>query len=39
MIAARHDRVAVIEVEAEIRRSSEDAFDYASDPTAGPHWR
>jgi uncharacterized protein YndB with AHSA1/START domain len=38
VMAPRHGRVAVIEVEADIRRSLEDVFDYASDPTNEPQW-
>ena len=38
MIVPRHGRVAVIEVEADIRRSPQDVFDYASDPTNEPQW-
>jgi hypothetical protein len=30
--------VAVIEVEADIRRSPEEVFDYASDPAREPEW-
>jgi uncharacterized protein YndB with AHSA1/START domain len=36
--APRQGRVAVIEVEADIRRSLDDVFDYASDPTNEPQW-
>jgi hypothetical protein len=32
MVARRRGGVAVIEVEADIRRLPEDVFDYASDP-------
>ncbi len=38
VIVPRHGRVAVIEVEADIRRSLEDVFDYASDPANEPQW-
>jgi uncharacterized protein YndB with AHSA1/START domain len=38
MKAPRHGRVAVIEVEADIRRSLEEVFDYASDPANEPQW-
>ncbi|MQS16056.1 hypothetical protein F7Q99_28390 [Streptomyces kaniharaensis] len=31
-------RIAVIEVEADIARSPEDAFDYCSDPMNEPQW-
>jgi hypothetical protein len=34
----KHGRVAVIEAEANIRRSPEDVFDYASDPAHEPEW-
>jgi uncharacterized protein YndB with AHSA1/START domain len=38
MMVPKHGRVAVIEVEADIRRSPEDVFDYASDPANEPAW-
>jgi uncharacterized protein YndB with AHSA1/START domain len=38
VIAPEHGRVAAIEVEADIRRSLEDVFDYASDPANEPQW-
>jgi uncharacterized protein YndB with AHSA1/START domain len=38
VIAPKHGRVALIEVEAEIRRSPEEVFDYASDPAHEPEW-
>ena len=33
-----HGRVAVIEVDADIRRTPEDVFDYASDPANESEW-
>jgi uncharacterized protein YndB with AHSA1/START domain len=33
-----HGRVAVIGAEADIRRSAEEVFDYASDPANEPEW-
>lgn len=38
VIAPMRGRVAVIEAEADIRRSPEDVFDYASDPAHEPEW-
>jgi uncharacterized protein YndB with AHSA1/START domain len=38
VIAPLHDRVAAIEAEADIRRSLEDVFDYASDPANESQW-
>jgi uncharacterized protein YndB with AHSA1/START domain len=38
MIAPRRGRVAVIEVEVDIRRLPEEVFDYASDPANEPEW-
>jgi uncharacterized protein YndB with AHSA1/START domain len=35
---AKHGRVAVIEAEADIRRSPRDVFDYASEPANEPAW-
>jgi uncharacterized protein YndB with AHSA1/START domain len=38
MISSERGRNAVIEVEADIGRSPEDVFDYASDPAHEPEW-
>jgi uncharacterized protein YndB with AHSA1/START domain len=38
LVARRRGGVAVIEVEAEIRRLPEDVFDYASDPANELEW-
>jgi uncharacterized protein YndB with AHSA1/START domain len=38
VIAHKRGRVAVIEVEADIRRSPSDVFDFASDPAHEPEW-
>ena len=38
VIAPMRSRVAVIEAEADIRRSPEVVFDYASDPANEPEW-
>jgi Polyketide cyclase / dehydrase and lipid transport len=38
VITPQRGRLAVIEVEADIRRSPEDVFDYASDPAHEPEW-
>jgi hypothetical protein len=38
VISPKRGRVAVIEVEADIRRSPEEVFDYASDPANEPEW-
>src|SRR6266542_3986301 len=37
-MASKLGRVAVIEAEADIRRSPETVFDYASDPPHEPEW-
>src|ERR1700757_833827 len=34
----RRDGAVVIEAEADIRRSAEEVFDYASDPANEPEW-
>jgi Polyketide cyclase / dehydrase and lipid transport len=38
VISPKRGRVAVIEVKADIRRSPEEVFDYASDPANEPEW-
>lgn len=35
---ATRDGAVVIEAEADIRRSAEEVFDYASDPASEPEW-